>query len=225
MSIYTTLHVNITLKKDTPQYITDFFQSGKQDHRLPAFLDNFGFDFNNKINLCVPDTMLFQYDFKTFSEESGKNYRHYLMILMEFNDDSFMDIYSLLTTLAAYSEDTKMAGYLKHEMGTVDLLAFEGGFVHWLQGAKVPIDQAEKMKTLNVFELETLGYKIVNAVGTEAEINEMMALFDRNVPYPKGSNLFFYPENYDARKDDISKYTPSVEEIVKKCMDYKPIQL
>ncbi len=225
MSTYTTLQLNVTLKKDTPQYIADFFQSGKQDARLPAFLNNFDFDFNNKINLSVPATLLFQYDFKTFSTENGKNYRYYLMILMEFNDDTWLDVYALLTMLAAYSEDNKMAGYLKNEMGTVDLLAFEGGFVYWLHDAKVPIDHAQKLKMLDVFELETLGHKIVNCVGTEAEINEMMALFDRNVPYPKGANLFFYPENYDARKDDISKYTPSIEEIVKKCMDYKPAQL
>jgi hypothetical protein len=225
MSTYTTLHLNITFKKNTPPYLTDFFKKGKKDARLPAFLDDFGFNFKNKVNLCVPDMMLCQYDFKTFNEETGKNYRHYLMILMEFNDDAWTDIYALITTLAAYSEDNTMVGYVKHEMGTVDLLAFEGGFCYWLQHQKVPINREEKMRELNVFELDALGQKIKYSEGTEAEINEMMTLFDKNVPYPNGSSLFFYPENYDARRDDISKYDPSVSEIVQKCMDYKPTQL
>jgi hypothetical protein len=225
MSTYTTLHLNISFKKDTPNYLTDYFKSGKKDARMPAFWDNFGFNFNNKINLCVPNTMLCQYDFKTFNEETGKNYRHYLMILMEFNDNAWTDIYALITHLAAYSEDNTMAGYLKHEMGTVDLLAFENGFCYWLQHQKVPINQGEKLKELNVFELEALGYKIKNSVGTEAEINDMMTLFDKNVPYPNGSNLFFYPENYNARRDDISNYDPLVETVVKQCMDYNPTQL
>ncbi len=225
MSRYTTLHINMTFKKDTPQYLTDYFKSGKKDARIPSFLDNFGFNFENKVNLVVPDTMLCQYDFKTFNEITGKNYRHYLMILTEFNDDTWTDIYALITTLAAYSEDNSMAGYIKHEMGTVDLLAFEGGFCYWWQHQKVPINRDEKMRELNVFELETVGRKIKYSEGTAAEINDMMALFDKNVPYPNGSNLFFYPENYKHGKTDISQYDPSVEAVVKQCMDYKPTQL
>jgi hypothetical protein len=94
-----------------------------------------------------------------------------------------------------------------------------------LQHQKVPINREEKMRELNVFEFDTLGQKIKYSEGTESEINEMMALFDKNVPYPNGSSLFFYPENYDARRDDISEYDPSVSEVVQKCMDYKPTQL
>ena len=43
-------------------------------------------------------------------------------------------------------------------------------------------------------ELIKLGKKIVDSQGTEAEINIMIKLFDKNVPYPNGSNLFYYPE-------------------------------
>ncbi len=225
MSTYTTLYLNITFKKETPTYLTDFFSTGKKDVRLPDFLNNFDFNFNNKVNLCVPDMMLCQYDFKTFNEETGKNYRHYLMILMEFNDDAWSDIYALITTLAAYSEDNSMAGYLKNEMGTVDLLAFESGFCYWSQDLKVPINREEKMCKINVFELEALGQKIKYSEGTEAEINELMEFFDKNVPYPNGSNLFFYPENYKHGKTDISKYDPSVSEVVKRCWDYKSTEL
>ena len=70
-----------------------------------------------------------------------------------------------------------------------------------------------------------LGYKIVNCEGSEDEIDELMELFDENVPHPDGANLFFYPENYNARKDDISQYNPTVEEVVDKALSYRAIQL
>lgn len=74
-------------------------------------------------------------------------------------------------------------------------------------------------------ELIDIGRKIVTCDGTEKEINDLSELFDKNVPHPNGSNLFFYPENYNARKDNISAYNLSIEEIVDKCLAYKPIQL
>ena len=52
-----------------------------------------------------------------------------------------------------------------------------------------------------------------------------MKIFDANVPHPNGSNLFSYPENYNARRDKISDYNPTVEEVVDKALSYKPIQL
>jgi len=74
-------------------------------------------------------------------------------------------------------------------------------------------------------ELIQLGKKIVNCEGSEKEIDLMIDLFNQNVPHPKGASLFYYPENYNARKDDISKYNPTVEEVVDKALNYKPIQL
>ncbi|MBP6387262.1 MAG: bacteriocin immunity protein [Pseudarcicella sp.] len=74
-------------------------------------------------------------------------------------------------------------------------------------------------------ELIELANKIVKCEGTEAEINEMIELFDKNVFHPNGANLFYYPENYNARKFDISTYNPTVEEVVDKCLNYMPIIL
>jgi hypothetical protein len=74
-------------------------------------------------------------------------------------------------------------------------------------------------------ELIELGKKILNCEGTEEEVDIMIDLFNKNVPHPNGANLFFYPENYNARKDDLSKYSPTVEEVVDKALSYKPIQL
>jgi len=74
-------------------------------------------------------------------------------------------------------------------------------------------------------ELIELGYRILDFEGTDEDHTDLMLLFDRNVPHPKGSSLFFYPENFNARKGDRSKYNPTVEEVVDKALSYKPIQL
>ncbi len=74
-------------------------------------------------------------------------------------------------------------------------------------------------------ELIELGQKIVEVKGRESKLDELEQLFNRNVPHPEGLNLFFYPENYNARRDDLSKYTPTIEEMVDKCLSYTPIQL
>ena len=74
-------------------------------------------------------------------------------------------------------------------------------------------------------DLIEIGRRIVESDGTEKEFDELIEVFDKNVPYPDGSNLFYYPENYNARTDDISNYTPSVEEVVDKCISYKAIEL
>ena len=74
-------------------------------------------------------------------------------------------------------------------------------------------------------ELIQIGTRIVECDGSDEEIDDLMVLFNENVPHPDGSSLFFYPEHYDARKDDISKYNPTVEEIVDICLKNKLIRL
>jgi len=74
-------------------------------------------------------------------------------------------------------------------------------------------------------ELIELGHKILNFKGSDEEHTKLLHLFDRNVPHPHGSTLFFYPEKFNARRDDLSKYNPTVEEVVDKALSYKPIQL
>lgn len=65
----------------------------------------------------------------------------------------------------------------------------------------------------------------MNSLGNEEELDEMYDLFSDNVPHPNGANLFFCPENYDARKFDLSEYKPTVEEVVDLALSYKSIQL
>jgi len=75
-------------------------------------------------------------------------------------------------------------------------------------------------------ELIELGKRIIAVDGSsEEEIQKLMELFDKNVPHPSGSNLFYWPENYNSRIHDISQYNPTVEEIVDKCLGHKPIIL
>ena len=74
-------------------------------------------------------------------------------------------------------------------------------------------------------QLIELGYKITNSEGTEEEVNDLIDLFDRNVPHPNGANLFYWPENYNSRKCDISTYNPSVEEVVDLTLRHKPTLL
>ncbi|WP_282056834.1 bacteriocin immunity protein [Maribacter luteus] len=80
----------------------------------------------------------------------------------------------------------------------------------------------EKMTREELIELEK---RIVNCQGTEDEIDEMIQVFNKNVSHPKGASLFYSPENYNARRDKISDYNPTVEEVVDKALSYKPIQL
>jgi hypothetical protein len=224
MGSYSTLSLNMMFKKETPQYWTDFFHKGLKDMRLPTFLYDFDFTFPRKIDLACPNTYICEYAAKTYIDNVPNN-RYYLSILQESDLDRLSEVYALLATLAGYAEDNFMAGYIKHEGGDTDFFAFEGGHIYWHQDFKINRDKTKKEGKLDYFELLAIGYKIVNSEGTEGEINKMMSDFDKSVPYPNGSSLFFYPENYKADKMDISKYDPSVEDVVQKCLNYEPTQL
>lgn len=67
--------------------------------------------------------------------------------------------------------------------------------------------------------------RIMRADGTEEEIDEMVALFDANVPHPHGANLAFYPEDYDHKQDweTMAEYNPSPEDVVEMALNYKPL--
>jgi hypothetical protein len=74
-------------------------------------------------------------------------------------------------------------------------------------------------------ELIELGERILASQCNDAELNDLLETFDKNVPRPKGSNLFYWPENYSDRTTIISEYNPTVEEVVDRCLAYKPIIL
>ncbi|GLC28921.1 bacteriocin immunity protein [Clostridium omnivorum] len=64
-------------------------------------------------------------------------------------------------------------------------------------------------------ELIEIVKRIINVEGTEEEIDEMIEVFERNVPHPAASDLIFYPEKGEV--------TP--EEIVEEALNYKAISL
>jgi hypothetical protein len=50
MGSYSTVHINITFRKNTPEYVTDFFVKGIKTERLPQFLNEWFFNPANKLN-------------------------------------------------------------------------------------------------------------------------------------------------------------------------------
>ncbi|BBK78747.1 bacteriocin immunity protein [Clostridium butyricum] len=69
-------------------------------------------------------------------------------------------------------------------------------------------------KRLTREELIDLVNKIIECEGSEEEIDEMIEVVKRNVPYPDISDLIYWSED---------ELTP--EEIIDKALNYKPIQL
>ncbi|MBS4839915.1 MULTISPECIES: bacteriocin immunity protein [Clostridium] len=63
-------------------------------------------------------------------------------------------------------------------------------------------------------ELINLVNKIIECEGSEEEIDEMIEVVKRNVPYPDISDLIYWSEE---------ELTP--EQIIDKALNYKPIQL
>jgi len=62
-------------------------------------------------------------------------------------------------------------------------------------------------------QLVALVTRIIEADGTEEEIDNMMTLLEQNVPHPEVSDLIFYPE-----KD------MTAEEVVDVALAYKPLR-
>jgi hypothetical protein len=220
MGFYSILHISITFKQETPQCITDFFSKGAPHEVLPDFLYAMNFNFTNKVNLTTPDVLITEYGAKTYTNEKPNN-RWRLQLTQEFDLDAYvLNVYPFITFVAAYAEDDAVAGYVKNEMNTFDAFAIKDGLVYWLKDLKI---ETTDNKKLDYFELIAIGTKIKYSHGTEAEINNWMNLFDKNVPYPNGSCLFFYAEKDD--EDDIKSYNPSVVDVVEKCLSYKAINL
>jgi hypothetical protein len=220
MARYSTIYINVTFKENIPAYITDFFQKGTHNERLPTFLYDMGLNFENKVNLTTPDMLLFENGAKTYFEGKPKN-RFHLSFSQEYDLDSYiLCIYPFVVFLAAYAENTQIAGYIKEEWGPFNVFSIEGGLAYWQQDLK--IEKGNKYGKLDYYELMTLGTKIKYSEGTEEDINYMIEEFNASVPHPRGAALFFYPEN---NKVPLSNYDPTVNEIVEKCLSYKPIEL
>ena len=75
-------------------------------------------------------------------------------------------------------------------------------------------------------ELIRLAKKMLNT-NSEEESEELYEEFNKHFSHPDTANLFYYPENYNQRKDfdKINDYDPSIEEVIEIGRNHKPIEL
>jgi hypothetical protein len=143
-------------------------------------------NFENKIDLCTPDTLLTEYGAKTYTDDKP-NYRLHLQLTQEFDLDAYiLSVYPFITFVAAYAEADCMAGYVKSEMQDYDAFAIKNGIAHWQQDQKIVIDENKK---LDYYELVALGTKIRFGNGNEVEKMIYKELFSKNILHPNGIEL------------------------------------
>jgi hypothetical protein len=114
----------ITLRKEVPQYIIDFFSRGTQHKAIPTVLYSYGFTFDNKPNFAKGTFLLF--------EKVGEKY--HLQIEHEFDAKDEIEGgrgYWFTGGLGLYAEDCKMAGYIVHEEIDTQLFGFKDKVVFW----------------------------------------------------------------------------------------------
>jgi hypothetical protein len=130
MNNISTLSLNISLRKGTPAYITDFFTKGVKHEMVPSCLYDYGFTFDNKPNFSGKTTMICE-------ENNG---RFYLYIYHKFDFDTEAgEGYWFTGGLAQYAEDDEMAGYIKHSDVTlgVQIFGFRDKVPVWLGDLKI----------------------------------------------------------------------------------------
>ena len=126
-----TLSLNIVLRKDTPQYILDFFQKGIKNDEIPSVLYDYGFTFDNQPRFLAGTTL--------FCEERYE--RFHLSIFHRFDFETEADKgYWFVGGLAQFAENNPMAGYVTHADGNTQLFAFYEKQCFFLNDLKVVID-------------------------------------------------------------------------------------
>jgi ribosomal protein S18 acetylase RimI-like enzyme len=139
MKNISTISLNITLRKDTPTYITDFFTKGIKHELLPSCLYNYGFKFDNKPNFAGKTTMI--------CEENDGHF--YLYIYHKFDFDSEAgEGYWFVGGLAQYAEDDDLAGYIKHnyEDAKMQVFGFRDGMCFWKNEVSINFNSAKYKK-------------------------------------------------------------------------------
>jgi hypothetical protein len=127
-SSVSTIVLNLTFRKETPQYVTDFFTKGIKSEQLPSVLYDYDFKFKNKPNFSDKTTM--------FCEK--KKGRYYLSIYHKFDfETEGAEGYWFVGGLAQYAENDDMAGYIKHQETGTQLFAFRDGLPYWVNDVKI----------------------------------------------------------------------------------------
>jgi GNAT superfamily N-acetyltransferase len=146
MTSQSTLSLNILLRKDTPQYITDFFQKGVKNDEIPSVLYAYDFKFDNKPHFFDQTTL--------FCEK--KKGRFYLSIFHRFDfDTKAAEGYWFVGGLAQYAEDNPMAGYVTQPDGNTQIFGFKDKMCFWKNDLDINFNWAKYRKSeLNIREIK-----------------------------------------------------------------------
>jgi hypothetical protein len=118
------IHLKITLRKEVPQYVIDFFSKGIQHEELPRVLYTYGFTFDNKVNFATGTFLLF--------EKVSEKYLLQIEHQFEVNDEmGAAKGYWFTGGLGQYAQDSKMAGYIFHQETDTQLFGFKDQIVFW----------------------------------------------------------------------------------------------
>jgi|GEM_PF-2783499 len=80
------------------------------------------------------------------------------------------------------------------------------------------------LTNITIEELKALAKRMLD-VEHEQESCRLYEEFNSHFSHPDTANLFYWPEDYNARNIDISEYNPSIEEVIQIGIKHKPIQL
>ncbi len=122
MASKSSISLNIILRKDTPQYIIDFFQKGIKNDEIPSVLYTHGFEFDNKPRFSNGTNLFFE-------EQNG---RYFLNIYHRFDfETEAAEGFWLVGGLAQFAEDSSMAGYVTHADGLTQIFGFRDKMCFW----------------------------------------------------------------------------------------------
>jgi hypothetical protein len=134
MSSISTISFNAIFREDTPQYILDFFYQGKKDQRILKVLLDWDFDFGSEPNFAAKKVLICSY-----TDQPQPQYSLFIQIKFDFDTEAAQS-YWFIGGMAQYCEDSKMAGYVTHEDGSIHLFAFKDGLPYSLQGLRIDTD-------------------------------------------------------------------------------------
>ena len=73
-------------------------------------------------------------------------------------------------------------------------------------------------------QLIEIGKQMVSSHNhSEEDQKKLYHEFNKNFSHPDTANLFYYPENYNTLKSNLSNYNPTLEEVVDLGIAHKPI--
>ncbi|MFM2269903.1 MAG: hypothetical protein RL757_3344 [Bacteroidota bacterium] len=147
MTSISTISLHLTFKKDTPQYIIDFFTKGEKNAQLPSVLYKYGFQFDNKPNFLDKTTM--------FCNEKEGRYALHIFHKFDFKTEA-AEGYWLVGGLAQYAENDDMAGYIKHtyEDAKTQVFGFRDRMCFWKNEVAINFNSAKyKKPDLNIREM------------------------------------------------------------------------